>query len=294
MRGSLQSAAGTRAVAALTVGTSRITAGRVQRLAVLGLLTVIFVAGSTVATGQQQPPPSRPPEKGRTTSTSRALVRLQAEQSKLGSEVSTLRQEVNDLKTAVTQLEAAIRDAGRFKGLGWSDFINFGSSVLSGFIAGLVSVIVWQWFTRPTVRFLGFERVPVNFGVLYKLRFRLGGRASPGVCGMRLEWPGGDLFAKWDETPNPLERDDPNQFRAELVPLTFYQPLFHGRDYVVPIVVEESGGYALFSGWWFGRRFGYGPGPALRGEEQIRVTISGSGLNWSEAFPVAEIIGRAP
>ena len=111
------------------------------------------------------------------------------------------------------------------------DFITFELPIdilaaLMGGLVGLALVRGWDWYTQPKVKFLCFVREDVNFGTLHKLKFKIVGKQNPGICQLEIQWDGNSVKAKWDETPNPLENDRPTQFRAELVPTTFYQPLF--------------------------------------------------------------------
>lgn len=163
--------------------------------------------------------------------------------------------------------------------------------ILIGFVLGVVSPYVVDRLWRPRVRAVAFVRdAGFNLGPLYKLRFTLRGRSVPGFCCLRIEWSGGSVFAKWDEAPNPLAGDDPNRFRPELVPATFFQPLFLRRQYTVPILIEREGRVEVFSGWWFGRPVGYGPDPAVARGETIRLTLLGGGFEWSRDFTVDQVL----
>jgi hypothetical protein len=173
------------------------------------------------------------------------------------------------------------------------DVTSVVASTLAGGVVGFALVYFVNWLWRPRVEVLGWMKTRVNFGVLYKLRFRLKGRLAPGFCALQIEWDGKTLFAKWDETPNPLEGDDPNRFRAELVPATFYQPLFIGREYRVPIVIERDASLQVFSGWWFGWGRGYGPDPTLAMSAQIRLSLTGADLRWSAAFNLEDVVRSA-
>jgi len=198
---------------------------------------------------------------------------------------------------AATSGEAPKQEVDARQGLAWlanltqSSLWREGIGFVAGFAASILSVVLIDWIRRPRVSFIGFERVPVNFGVLHKIQFRLRGRASPGLCRFDIHWDGRQVPAKWDEAPNPLEADDLNQFRPELVPATFYQPLFQRRDYAVPILIERNGQLEVFSGWWFGRGRGYGPNPDLGGVEEIELAVICAGLHWSRQCRVAEILG---
>ena len=153
---------------------------------------------------------------------------------------------------------------------------------------GLVYLVAWRW--RPRVKQYVFKKSDFNLGPLYKLHFTLRGRANPGLCCLRIEWSGRSVFAKWDETPNPLERDDPSRFVPELVPSTYYLPLLVKHPYAVPIVIEHNGQREVFSGWWFGRgRFD--PDPAIPVGAKIRLTLTGGDLHWTEEFSLEEVCG---
>ncbi|MEW5805173.1 MAG: hypothetical protein AB1721_00355 [Patescibacteria group bacterium] len=163
---------------------------------------------------------------------------------------------------------------------------------LAGGAVGLILVLIWDWISRPKVKFLGFISEQVNFGTLYKLRFKITGRQNPGICQLEIRWNGNSVKAKWDETPNPLENDQMNQFRAELVPATFYQPLFLQQEYKVPIVHRENNygqQLSVFSGWWFGRNNGYDPNPSVDRDTELTLILSGNNFQWSKKVKVSEI-----
>ena len=163
--------------------------------------------------------------------------------------------------------------------------------IIVGFVLGVIAPYVVDWLWRPRVRDVGFVRdANFNLGTLYKLRFTLKGRAVPGMCCLRIEWRGRFVFAKWDEAPNPLEGDDLRRFRPELVPATFYQPLFLRRRYLVPVMIEREGRREVFSGWWFGREMGYGPDPAISERDTVRLTLLGGGFEWTRDFRLDEIL----
>ncbi len=161
-------------------------------------------------------------------------------------------------------------------------------STVAGGLAGLGLVYLVEWLWRPRVKVLGFRKTPSNIGLLYKFRFKLKGRRSPGFCCLRIEWCGRSVLGKWDETPNPVDRDDPNQFRPELVPSTFFVPLLLKQEYSVPIVIEHDGKREIFSGWWFGRPR-WGPDPAVGDGARIRLTLAGGDFQWSGEFALAEV-----
>jgi hypothetical protein len=168
-------------------------------------------------------------------------------------------------------------------------------NILIGAIAGggvgflLVYLVDWLW--RPRVKEYKFIKEGWNFGTLYKLNFTLKGRSQPGLCALTIQWSSNKgVFAKWDETPNPLEADDPNIFRAELVPSTYYLPLFLKRPYSIPILNKADGSYEVFSGWWFGRNNGYGPNPRLSMSDNLTLTLTGGNFTWSKIVSVDTIV----
>lgn len=173
------------------------------------------------------------------------------------------------------------------------DVCNLLAAAIVGFVLGIFSTFFIDWLRRPRVVRLDFRRHKANFGMLYSFQFRLKGSLDPGLCSLRIEWPGGSVFGKWDENPNPLEGDCLDRFKPELVPATFFLPLILNREYSIPIlVVGGDNRCAIFSGWWFGREFGYGD-PALENPDvtQITLTLSGGGgLNYSRTFSGAEIL----
>ena len=159
----------------------------------------------------------------------------------------------------------------------------------------LVHFVDWLW--RPRVKEYTFVEEKANFGTIYKLSFTLKGRSQPGLCALTIEW-GTDkertsVFAKWDETPNPLEGDKLEGFRPELVPSTFYQPLFLGRPYSVPVLIKAKDSYDVFSGWWFGKDCGYGPNPWVGRCDNLSLTLVGGKFSWTKSVTVDKIIELA-
>lgn len=165
-------------------------------------------------------------------------------------------------------------------------------STLAGGVVGFLLVFIIDFIKKPKLKALDFDQVKVNFGTLYKFRFKIKGLSSPGVCRLRISWSDKNVYAKWDETPNPLEGDDLSKFRPELVPGTFDQTLFRGNEYSVPIVIENNDYREVFSGWWFGKDIGYGPNPQLESGFQIKLTLHGAGLSWSRSYTEREICKR--
>lgn len=154
-----------------------------------------------------------------------------------------------------------------------------GEGLLIGVISGLISggmvalllarwwrprVSGWQWIKTPFVPDRQVSGSSAKIGYIYKVRFLLRGRASPEWGALEIVWrcqgePRRRVFAKWDERAMPLDRHDPDEFRPEQVPETYYQPLIVGRVYDVPILFEDAltSRLDIFSGWWFGRSRGY-------------------------------------
>lgn len=183
---------------------------------------------------------------------------------------------------------------GKMADFGLSYYLKFDwpldlVSILAGGIVGFLLVFIIDFIKKPRLKVLGFERASVNFGTLYKLRFKIKGRSSPGVCRLRISWSDRNVYAKWDETPNPLDDDNLSKFKPELVPGTFDQPLFKGIEYSVPIVIENNGNREVFSGWWFGKNIGYGPNPRLEKGFNTKLTLYGTGLSWTRSFTEKEI-----
>jgi hypothetical protein len=54
-------------------------------------------------------------------------------------------------------------------------------SVIAGGVVGFCLVFLVDYIKRPRVQDLGFSTADVNFGKLYKLRFKLKGISSPGL-----------------------------------------------------------------------------------------------------------------
>ena len=165
------------------------------------------------------------------------------------------------------------------------------ASALIGGIIGLILIEVWDWIRRPKVKALGVVQVNINFGILYKLKFKIMGKQHPGICELKIEWDNKSVNAKWDEAPNPLQNDDMNNFRSELVPATFYQPLFLNKEYTIPIIHRDKNeNLSIFSGWWFGRNAGYGPNPDITEGNKITLILSGNNLEWKKSFKVKDIV----
>lgn len=170
---------------------------------------------------------------------------------------------------------------------------------LVGFIVGIISGILvtygLAWLQRPRVQFLGFtEDDKFNLGSLYRFRFRLKGSTNPGLSCLQIQWPEGSVLGKWDEAPNPLAND--RQFKPELVPATFYQPLFFGKEYSIPVIIKPKGKeqFEVFSGRWFGQGLGYGTDPRIGNPQITSICLTlfgGGGLIYCKDFKVSDIVG---
>lgn len=101
------------------------------------------------------------------------------------------------------------------------------ANILAGGVVGFLLVFLVDWVKKPRVKLRKFESVAVNGGTLHKMRFSVGGSETPGLSCLNIEWCCKNVFAKWDETPVPMDSNE-NKFRPELVPATYYQPLFCG------------------------------------------------------------------
>ncbi len=168
---------------------------------------------------------------------------------------------------------------------------------LMGGIVGFVLVKLWDLYSKPKVKILGFVNTNFNCGgELIKLKFKITGKQNPGVCQLELQWCDNSVKAKWDEAPNPIKNDDCNEFKPELVPATFYQPLFLNKEYNVPIIHKENINsvekFTVFSGWWFGREKGYGPDPSIKKCCRLKITLSGNNFEYSKEYKVKKIINN--
>lgn len=163
--------------------------------------------------------------------------------------------------------------------------------VLLGGVVGLLLVELWEYIKKPKIQFLGFLSSKFNSGgELIKIKFRIKGKSSPGVCQIELKWNKKNVKAKWDESPNPLENDDFEKFKPELVPSTYYQQLFLNKEYMVPVLhKKDSSELSVFSGWWYGQP-NYGPNPSIKFNDNLVISISGNNLEWCKSFSVGNEI----
>jgi hypothetical protein len=175
--------------------------------------------------------------------------------------------------------------------------IDLGAAFIGGLI-GLILVLLWEWLVRPRIFWFDytFIKEKVNFGILYKLKFKVRGLRTPGFCECQIRYCGNFVRGKWDDLPNPLRDDDLNSFEPSLVPQTFFLPLMLGQYYTIPVLHEdENEKLTVFSGWWFGRRNGlpYGPDPSVNNNTEIKLIIKGNDLLWEKSLTVDDIIRRA-
>ena len=175
--------------------------------------------------------------------------------------------------------------------------IDWGNILVGGIVGalfGFLLVRVCDCSRKATLCFIGFKKESVSFGVLYKLRFIVKGYFDPGVACIKIGSKGYSTFAKWDEMPNPLKGDNLSDFIPEMVPSTYFQPIFLNTEYCVPVIIEESNNgnkRFVFDGWWFGKGKGYYHGQELReGEELTLNVLGGNGLNWIKPIKVKNII----
>jgi hypothetical protein len=198
-------------------------------------------------------------------------------------------------------------DAAAYFGLCNLGSLNVLDAVAGGTV-GLGLVYFAAWLRRPYIESYKFEWTNRNFAKLYYLTFKLAGEDSPGFCAMQIKWRGHAVFGKWDETPNPIEKDQVNNFRIELVPQTFYQPLFFDREYSIPILADNRNysppaanlckQLAIFSGWWFGwfnnaHLPQYGDDPTVGEDDELELTLIGTGLSKRWQCKVSEILKSA-
>jgi hypothetical protein len=144
---------------------------------------------------------------------------------------------------------------------------------------------------KPSVEFRGFTQVRANFGTLHKMQFRITG-GDPGKCQCEIRIGDDTFYAKWDETPNPVEGDVLSGFRPEMVPATRQQRLYPDSDYMIPILISDGGSICIFDGWWFGRHRGYGKHDLLNEDTVVSIALKGTGLNWTREFCVRDIVGE--
>ncbi len=171
------------------------------------------------------------------------------------------------------------------------DWPNALVGALVGWLLGFAFNRFIIWSRRVKVSFVKFDSVPTNFGILYKMRFKLKGYDDPGECSCQLSSGSHTTFAKWDEAPNPLRNDRLDAFVPEMVPATFHRRLHVGREYSVPILVKNDSQLYIFDGWWFGRNVGYYKLSPLKQESIVSVVLRGNSFTWTQSFVVKEFVG---
>lgn len=179
-------------------------------------------------------------------------------------------------------------------------------AALAGGLTGLALVEIWDRIRKPKLEYKFFKWKKVNFGYLLKIHFKLVGKQHPGICQLEIKWNDKSVFAKWDETANPIKEDNlekdtegdwvPEKFIPEAVPSTYYQPLFLKKEYSVPLLYskqKDSQEFEIFSGWWFGRKEGYGPNIKVNKDTQMTLILSGSNFEWKETIKIDDILKMA-
>lgn len=174
-------------------------------------------------------------------------------------------------------------------------------SAITGGLIGLFLVIVYEAFTKPRIYPWNWKIIKEDFnlgfsedpGENYKIKFKVCGLRSPGFCVVKIIWSGNVVKAKWDDVPNPLRNDNPNEFVAELVPQTYLNTIMLEEFYAVPIFnIDKNNKISIFDGWWFGKRLNmpYGPNPVIDKYIEVKIEIKGNELSWKKKFSVQEII----
>lgn len=182
-----------------------------------------------------------------------------------------------------------------FVGIYQSWNLDWSNAILGGFLGWLLVWVV-DYYKKPKIRFGKFRKVKVNFGVLYKIEVKISGHINPGLSAINISADNKNIYAKWDECSNPLESDDLSKFVPEMVPQTFYQNTFSGVKYLVPIIHEDTEQkHTAFSGWWFGRNFGYSESvPSLFNSSEIRLEFLSQNANKkSKTYTLKEIVDSA-
>lgn len=184
------------------------------------------------------------------------------------------------------------------------DWIN---AVFAGIIGLLLVVAYEEWLRKPKLEYGGVIKVKVSFGYLYKLRLKIPKRRfllkvrHPGQAQLKISWCGNNVFAKWDENPTPIKADwlysnkdwgmVAREFIPEAVPSTYFNNLFAGEEYLVPVIHEdEAGNRSVFSGWWFGRHLGYGDPRVGSTNLQISFSLNAANLEWEKSLKLEEIV----
>jgi len=137
--------------------------------------------------------------------------------------------------------------------------------LVAGGTVGVVFAELVRWLLRPRAQFIRLESKPDVQGLtggiqsLHRMRFKVRGAASGEAAAILSKWgPSIDqaTYAKWDESPEPFAWDSGSQvLELNLVPQTFYLPLFASRTCPLPILVNwktgDVTGLDIFCGWWY-------------------------------------------
>ena len=170
------------------------------------------------------------------------------------------------------------------------DWPNLIMSAFAGSILGFSINCIVSWYRKVKVIFTGIEITETNFGRLFKIIFSLKGHKNPGKCICEISVGPTSTFAKWDETPNPLVGDKLGEFVAEKVPDTFYQSLYIGKEYRVPILIQDNQEYYIFDGWWFGKEKGYYSKPQLSKNDEIKIVIRGEEFSKEKIITLKDFV----
>ena len=210
----------------------------------------------------------------------------------IGTMIVTLLGVIATAWTAIVAIKGAQRQivSTEANTLDWSNLLI---GAMLGALLGYILVRTLDYVRKVRIEYKGFINQKVNFGKLYKLKFKLNGDFDPGVCCCEINVNGYKSFAKWDEAPNPLRGDNPNEFVPERVPATYYQKLFLRREYCIPILIENDGVIEVFNGWWFGKKYRYYSLPSLADKDTITVVISGNNFNWQKKVLVQDIKSKS-
>jgi hypothetical protein len=141
---------------------------------------------------------------------------------------------------------------------------------VGGLVGAVMAVLVAEGVRRyqlPRVKFLGVESTKPERGLaggeqyLRRIRFKAKGSTVGTATSIRLRWgpaPAQATIAKWDETPEPVETNPvtgAGENPPNLVPATFYLPLYAGEEYTVPVLIDwqapDRRVTDVFCGWWY-------------------------------------------
>jgi hypothetical protein len=168
------------------------------------------------------------------------------------------------------------------------------ASVAVGTLTALAVLWLEHALRRPHASMVGFHHRDLNIGRVHYLKVRFGGPLwrkqgdSLGVGMFSLKWPGSSVFGKWNELHEPI-RDD--RVDLALIPGTYFQPLFYGTTYELPVLVEPTpGSFEVYSGWWYARS----PDPSIDRDDALTTEVTvGAGERWDWKYKVREIAADA-